>query len=115
VRNRSLAAFLLTAACCLAQPPGGGKPARPLRERLLERAQKGDADAQFDLGKTYETGPSICVIADASGAIGLGGVFLHLGAELNFHQMFEAALGDAFSVDQVAQRQAQALAAAGLA
>lgn len=48
-------------------------------------------------------------------AIGLGGVFLHLGAELNFHQMFEAALGDAFSVDQVAQRQAQALAAAGLA
>ncbi|HEV8163601.1 MAG TPA: phenylalanine--tRNA ligase subunit beta, partial [Actinomycetota bacterium] len=25
-------------------------------------------------GKTYETGPEICVIADASGAIGLGGV-----------------------------------------
>ncbi len=56
MRNRSLAAFLLTAACCLAQPPGGGKPARPLRERLLERALKGDADAQFDLGKNYETG-----------------------------------------------------------
>src|SRR5271165_6909427 len=29
---------------------------RPLRERLLESAQKGDADAQFELGKNYETG-----------------------------------------------------------
>lgn len=54
--NRYLAAFLLTAACCLAQPPGDGKPVRPLRDRLLERARKGDADAQFDLGKNYETG-----------------------------------------------------------
>jgi TPR repeat protein len=31
-------------------------PQKPLRERLLERALKGDADAQFDLGKNYETG-----------------------------------------------------------
>lgn len=31
-------------------------PAKPLRERLLERALKGDAEAQFDLGKNYETG-----------------------------------------------------------
>jgi hypothetical protein len=29
---------------------------RPLRERLLESAQKGDAEAQFELGKNYETG-----------------------------------------------------------
>src|SRR5260370_15937288 len=29
---------------------------KPLRERLLERALKGDADAQFDLGKNYEAG-----------------------------------------------------------
>jgi hypothetical protein len=35
---------------CLAQPP------RPLRERLLERALKGEAEAQFDLGKNYEAG-----------------------------------------------------------
>ena len=47
-------------------------------------------------------------------AIGLGGAFLHLGARLNFHQMFEAAIGD-FSLAAVAQRQAGALAAAGLA
>ena len=32
------------------------QPRKPLRERLLERALKGDAGAQFDLGKNYETG-----------------------------------------------------------
>ncbi len=31
-------------------------PQKPLRERLLERARNGDADAQFELGKNYETG-----------------------------------------------------------
>jgi TPR repeat protein len=29
---------------------------KPLRERLLESALKGDPDAQFELGKNYETG-----------------------------------------------------------
>jgi TPR repeat protein len=31
-------------------------PQRPLRERLLDRALKGDAEAQFDLAKGYEGG-----------------------------------------------------------
>lgn len=46
-------------------------------------------------------------------AIGLGGVFIHLRAELNFYRLFNEALGG-FSVDGVAARQSQALAAAGL-
>jgi predicted unusual protein kinase regulating ubiquinone biosynthesis (AarF/ABC1/UbiB family) len=46
-------------------------------------------------------------------AIGLGGVFLHLRAELNFHRLFEAAIED-FSVEGVAERQAAALKRAGL-
>jgi hypothetical protein len=46
-------------------------------------------------------------------AIGLGGVFLHLRAELNFHRMFEEAMED-FSVKRVAERQAKALAKVGL-
>ena len=46
-------------------------------------------------------------------AIGLGGVFLHLRAELNFHRMFETAMED-FSLKRVADRQAKALAAVGL-
>jgi len=47
-------------------------------------------------------------------AIGLGGAFLHLDARLNFCAMFNEALGDEFDVEALAQRQAAALAAAGL-
>ena len=47
-------------------------------------------------------------------AIGLGAVFLHLGAELNFHRLFNEAMGE-FSVDAVAARQSAALAQVGLA
>jgi predicted unusual protein kinase regulating ubiquinone biosynthesis (AarF/ABC1/UbiB family) len=46
-------------------------------------------------------------------AVGLGGVFLHLRAELNFHRLFETAMAD-FSVKGVAARQAAALRRAGL-
>jgi predicted unusual protein kinase regulating ubiquinone biosynthesis (AarF/ABC1/UbiB family) len=46
-------------------------------------------------------------------AIGLGAVFLHLGAELNFHKLFAEAIGD-FSIGQVTRRQDEALAAVGL-
>jgi predicted unusual protein kinase regulating ubiquinone biosynthesis (AarF/ABC1/UbiB family) len=46
-------------------------------------------------------------------AIGLGAVFLHLAAELNFHRLFNEAI-ERFSVEQVAARQAAALNAAAL-
>jgi predicted unusual protein kinase regulating ubiquinone biosynthesis (AarF/ABC1/UbiB family) len=46
-------------------------------------------------------------------AIGLGAVFLHLRAELNFYRLFNEAI-ERFSMDRVAKRQAAALAAAGL-
>ncbi len=46
-------------------------------------------------------------------AIGLGAVFLHLRAELNFHQLFNAAIAD-YSLDGVSARQNAALASAGL-
>jgi predicted unusual protein kinase regulating ubiquinone biosynthesis (AarF/ABC1/UbiB family) len=47
-------------------------------------------------------------------AIGLGGVFLHLKAELNFFRMFNDAI-DQFDMAVVAKRQSAALAHAGLA
>ncbi len=47
-------------------------------------------------------------------AVGLGAVFLHLGAELNYHRMFEAALGD-FSLEALTAHQGEALKAAKLA
>jgi predicted unusual protein kinase regulating ubiquinone biosynthesis (AarF/ABC1/UbiB family) len=53
------------------------------------------------------TVPREFVLMDRA-AIGLGGVFLHLRAELNFHRLFEEAMED-FSVQAVAERQAQAL------
>jgi predicted unusual protein kinase regulating ubiquinone biosynthesis (AarF/ABC1/UbiB family) len=46
-------------------------------------------------------------------AIGLGGAFLHLGARLNFHRLFEAALED-FDVAALAARQSEILARVGL-
>lgn len=46
-------------------------------------------------------------------AIGLGGVFLHLKAELNFFRLFNDAIED-FSIAKVAARQAEALGAVGL-
>jgi TPR repeat protein len=46
--------FVAFSSLC-AQPPAGA-PAKPLRERLLERALKGETEAQFDLGKNYEAG-----------------------------------------------------------
>jgi predicted unusual protein kinase regulating ubiquinone biosynthesis (AarF/ABC1/UbiB family) len=46
-------------------------------------------------------------------AIGLGGVFLHLDARLNFYRLFNEALGT-YAHDALSQRQAKALARAGL-
>jgi hypothetical protein len=46
-------------------------------------------------------------------AIGLGAVFLHLRAELNFYRLFNEAI-EHFSMDRVSKRQQAALTAAGL-
>jgi predicted unusual protein kinase regulating ubiquinone biosynthesis (AarF/ABC1/UbiB family) len=46
-------------------------------------------------------------------AVGLGGVFLHLAAKLNFHRLFSEAI-EKFAIDRVAERQRAALEAAGL-
>ncbi len=46
-------------------------------------------------------------------AIGLGGVFLHLRAKLNWHNIFNATI-EGFGLDAVGERQRQAFAAAGV-
>ncbi len=51
----NLAALAVAAGFCQAAD-APAQPPRPLRERLLERALKGDVEAQFDLAKDYETG-----------------------------------------------------------
>ncbi len=51
----SVSAILISAAFGQAvQTPA--TPLKPMRERLLERALKGDAEAQFELAKGYEGG-----------------------------------------------------------
>jgi hypothetical protein len=47
-------------------------------------------------------------------AVGLGAVFLHLAAELNFFRLFNEAIEN-FAVEEVAARQGAALDATGLA
>jgi predicted unusual protein kinase regulating ubiquinone biosynthesis (AarF/ABC1/UbiB family) len=46
-------------------------------------------------------------------AVGLGAVFLHLRAELNYHQLFETEI-ERFSLEGLAQRQTEILTASGL-
>ena len=46
-------------------------------------------------------------------AIGLGSVFMHLEAEINWHRLFHDVIGD-FDVAKMARRQTRALARAGL-
>ncbi|MGB9027732.1 MAG: AarF/ABC1/UbiB kinase family protein, partial [Rhodomicrobium sp.] len=46
-------------------------------------------------------------------AVGLGGVFLHLAAELNFYQLFNDVIED-FKLSETAERQCEAFAAAGV-
>lgn len=47
-------------------------------------------------------------------AIGLGGVFLHLDARLNFCALFNGMIGEDFSAEAVAARQGEAMKQAGL-
>jgi TPR repeat protein len=50
----AIAIALLLAALSLCEAQEA--PKKPLRERLLERALKGDSEAQIDLAKGYEGG-----------------------------------------------------------
>jgi predicted unusual protein kinase regulating ubiquinone biosynthesis (AarF/ABC1/UbiB family) len=95
----------------------------PLLEDRTRRIAEGVSPAEYGRKQAFQvhtalkrrgpvTVPREFVFMDRA-AIGLGGVFLHLDAELNFHRLFEVEI-EAFSVQTVAARQAQALASAGL-
>ncbi len=95
----------------------------PLMDDRVRTIADGVAPAQYGRREAWRvkqalrefgpvTVPREFVFMDRA-AIGLGGVFLHLKAEMNFHRLFEDAIRD-FSVDKVAARQAAALAQAGL-
>ncbi|MGF1462205.1 MAG: ABC1 kinase family protein [Maricaulaceae bacterium] len=77
----------------------GRKEAFTVRQRLKEHGPV--------------TIPAEFVFMDRA-AIGLGAAFLHLGAELNFRALFEAEI-DGFERQRLADRQAEAMTAVGLA
>ncbi len=95
----------------------------PLLEDRIRRIAEGVSPAEYGRKQAFQvhsalkargpvTVPREFVFMDRA-AIGLGGVFLHLDAELNFHRLFEQEI-EAFSVDKVASEQGAALAVAGL-
>jgi predicted unusual protein kinase regulating ubiquinone biosynthesis (AarF/ABC1/UbiB family) len=94
----------------------------PLTQDRVRRIQEND-DPQFgrEVAERVHAGlkrtggvmpPREFVLMDRS-AIGLGGVFLRLKAELNWSKLFQEMITD-FSEDALAERQAAALAEAGV-
>ena len=71
----------------------------------------------FEVHRTLKEKGPVCVPREFvfmdRAAVGLGSVFLHLRAELNFHRLFNTAIED-FSIARVTERQRAALATAGL-
>lgn len=95
----------------------------PLLEDRTRRIAEGVSPAEYGRKQAFQvhtalkargpvTVPREFVFMDRA-AIGLGGVFLHLDAELNFHRLFEQEIEE-FGVARVAREQGMALAAAGL-
>jgi predicted unusual protein kinase regulating ubiquinone biosynthesis (AarF/ABC1/UbiB family) len=96
---------------------------RPLMEDRVQPIQE-DGNAMYGAhvaGKVQRelrevggvTPPREFVLMDRA-AIGLGGVFTRLGAELNWHRLFHELI-EGFDPERVAGKQAAALAAVGLA
>lgn len=95
----------------------------PLLEDRTRRIAEGVKPSEYGRKQAFQvhsalkargpvTVPREFVFMDRA-AIGLGGVFLHLDAELNFHRLFEQEI-EAFSIARVTSEQAVALTAAGL-
>jgi predicted unusual protein kinase regulating ubiquinone biosynthesis (AarF/ABC1/UbiB family) len=95
----------------------------PLMEPGARRIQMGDTPGAYGrerAAKVHQalrrvggiTIPREFVLMDRA-AVGLGSVFLHMNAEVDWHALFHELVGD-FDVDALARRQAEALAAAGL-
>ncbi|RDJ19745.1 AarF/ABC1/UbiB kinase family protein [Bosea caraganae] len=95
----------------------------PLLEDRTRRIAEGVSPAEYGRKQAFQvhtalkrkgpvTVPREFVFMDRA-AIGLGGVFLHLDAELNFHRLFEHEIEN-FAIDAVSAVQAKALRQAGL-
>ena len=89
------------------------------RTRMIEETNSSDygREVAFKVHQELKriggvTPPREFVLMDRA-AIGLGSVFLHLKAEINWYQMFHDLIGD-FDADSLGKRQAKALKKVGL-
>jgi predicted unusual protein kinase regulating ubiquinone biosynthesis (AarF/ABC1/UbiB family) len=91
------------------------------RPRLIQETDNPGADGYRVVSQVREElsrlggvrPPREFVLMDRA-AIGLGSVFLHLRARVNWHRLFHSLIGD-FSTEELAKRQETALLAAGVA
>lgn len=92
-----------------------------LQDRVRKIQENGDSQFGRSVAERVHAGlqktggvrpPREFVLMDRS-AIGLGSVFLRLGAELNWHRLFHSMIDD-FNESALARRQADALAEAGV-
>jgi predicted unusual protein kinase regulating ubiquinone biosynthesis (AarF/ABC1/UbiB family) len=95
----------------------------PLLDDRVRSVADGVSPADYGRGEAFRvhralkekgpvTVPREFVFMDRA-AVGLGGVFLHLKAELNFYRLFNEQI-EGFSVETLSRRQEQALQKAGL-
>lgn len=95
---------------------------KPLMEDKVQKIQEAESGqygaeiagkVQKELGRLGGVQPPREFVLTDRAAIGLGSVFMHLKAEINWHREFHA-LVDSYDVDTVASKQQAALAHAGL-
>ncbi|MEQ8830413.1 MAG: AarF/ABC1/UbiB kinase family protein [Alphaproteobacteria bacterium] len=95
---------------------------RPLMEDKVQRIQETDSgqfgakiagQVQKELAKLGGVQPPREFVLVDRAAIGLGSVFMHLKAEVNWHRQFHALIDD-FDTQRLAERQNAALTASGL-
>jgi hypothetical protein len=88
------------------QEKSKGARAEPEGPRLVDSVHQ-------DIRRLGGIAPPRAFVFMDRAAIGLGSVFMHLRAEINWHRLFHELIDD-FDVDQLATRQAAALAGAGV-
>jgi len=111
--SRDMIAILNRWAAFLYGPLMDDRPRR-LTEGMAEGHGRDMAHNVFaDLRKMGGVRPPREFVFMDRAAIGLGSVFIHLRASVNWHRLFESLIED-FEVDLLAKRQDEALKAAGL-
>jgi predicted unusual protein kinase regulating ubiquinone biosynthesis (AarF/ABC1/UbiB family) len=111
--GKELLAALNLWAIFLYEPLLKDKPSRILGEEGSMRGAKVAGQVHSELRRLGGVRPPREFVLMDRAAIGLGSVFVHLKAEINWHRQFHDLIDD-FDVDALAERQARVLKNAGL-